>query len=128
MRQEGFRAVVLGATGLVGRDLVAQLLLDEKVESVTTIVRRASGREHSKLREHLVDFEDQSWTDLVQGDLLFSALGTTLRVAGSQSAQRRVDLDYQQWAAEAGARQGIKAYALVSSTGADERSSFFIRV
>jgi uncharacterized protein YbjT (DUF2867 family) len=88
--------------------------------------RRPTGVAHRKLREHVVDFDaPASWSDLVAGDALFSALGTTLRAAGSPAAQYRVDHGYQYGVAEAARRNGIGTYVLVSSAGASPRARIF---
>lgn len=119
-------AVVIGASGLVGRELVSALLGDPQVERVITLVRRASGHAHHKLEEHVVDFDrPESWAGLVRGGAVFSALGTTLKVAGSKEAQYRVDHDYQLWAARAARDNGTDVYVLVSAAGSSADSSFF---
>jgi uncharacterized protein YbjT (DUF2867 family) len=119
-------AVVLGATGLVGSALVRLLLADERFGPVRTLVRRPSARGHARLDERVVDFDAPgSWSGLVRGDVLFSALGTTIRAAGSQEAQRKVDHGYQLRAAEAARRNGVEAYVLVSAAGASPSSRIF---
>lgn len=119
-------ALVVGATGLVGRHLVDLLLDDERFKTVTILVRRPSGRNHSRLTEHVVDFDDEeSWAHLLTGDVLFSAMGTTRKAAGSQDAQYRVDVAYQLEVAYAAAGFGTKRYVLVSAAGADDHSRFF---
>lgn len=117
---------VVGATGLVGEELVDQLLARDDVQRVTTLVRRSTQKVHPKLTERVISFEDRStWANWVRGRVLFSALGTTLKAAGSQAAQRRVDFDYQLWAAQAARSNGTETYVLVSSTGASSRSPLF---
>lgn len=119
-------AVIVGATGLVGGEILRQLLLDERFRAVVTLGRRATGLAHPKLREHVIDFDaPAAWSDLVRGDVLFSALGTTLKVAGSQAAQYLVDHTYQHRAAEAARRNGVEACVLVSSAGASPGARIF---
>jgi uncharacterized protein YbjT (DUF2867 family) len=119
-------AVVIGATGLVGSELVRQLVGDERFTSVVALGRRPVGVRHPRLREHVVDFDSPaSLAAHVRGDVLFSALGTTLRAAGSAGAQRRVDHGYQHRAAEAARRNGVETYVLVSAAGASPRSRVF---
>lgn len=126
MDQTGLRAVLIGATGLVGTQLLAQLLEDGRFTSVLALGRRAVGRTHPKLREPVVDFEAPAgWAGQVTGDVLFSALGTTLRTAGSREAQYRVDHTYQLQTAAAAARNGVPAYVLVSSANANPHSRIF---
>lgn len=119
-------AIVLGATGLVGSNLLELLLLDERFGNVVVLTRRPTGRISSKLQEHLINFDTPAqWRHLVQGDVLFSALGTTLGKAGSKEAQYRVDYTYQYQVAEAAAANGVGVYVLVSATGASANSLFF---
>jgi len=119
-------ALLVGATGLVGRELLQQLLADERFASVTVLGRRSTGVSHAKLTEHVVNFDaPESWSELARGDVLFSALGTTLHAAGSQAAQYRVDHTYALAVARAARKNGTQVYVLVSSGGADPGSRFF---
>lgn len=120
------RAVVLGATGLVGSALVRQLLSDDSYERVVTLTRREIAPQGEKHEPRVIDFErPESWQHSVAGDVVFSALGTTLRAAGSKEAQFRVDHDYQLFCARAAKQNGVSSVVLISSTGADRRSLVF---
>ena len=119
-------ALVIGATGLVGRHLVKRLLQDDRFGKVIVFVRRTTGLADSKLEEHIIDFEKpEQWQHLVKGDVLFSSLGTTRGKAGSKAAQRRVDYDYQYQFAAAAAGNAVPALVLVSSVGAKAGSPMF---
>ena len=119
-------ALVIGATGLVGRELVQQLLQDNRFDKVVPFVRRTTGVSQAKLQEHRINFDAmESWQHLVTGDVLFSALGTTIRQAGSQSAQYKIDYTYQYNVAKAAALNGVSTYVLVSSAGANADSRIF---
>lgn len=119
-------AIVIGATGLVGSHLVHLLLEDDEYKKVNVFVRRPTNIEHPKLREYVVDFDDRdTWRDKVKGDVLFSALGTTLKQAGSKEAQYKVDYTYQYDMAVTAASNGVRDYVLVSAQNADPNSSFF---
>jgi uncharacterized protein YbjT (DUF2867 family) len=120
------KALVIGATGAVGKDLVHQLLADESFERVDIFVRREVDIPSSRLVVHVVDFDNpESWSDQLQGDVLFSCMGTTIRAAGSQDAQWKVDYTYQYNAAKAARSNGVPTYALVSSMGSDPKSKVF---
>jgi uncharacterized protein YbjT (DUF2867 family) len=119
-------ALLLGATGLVGAQIMSLLLADPKVERVVSLGRRKTGTTHKKLEEHAVDLGDAaSFQELVHGDFLFSALGTTLKKAGSKDAQRLVDVTYPLNVATVAAENGVRAYGLVSAVGADAGSMMF---
>ncbi len=120
------KALVIGATGAVGRDLVDILLKDERYSSVTAFTRRDIGIRHEKLTSYIVDFaHPEQWREFMQGDVLFSALGTSRKQAGSKEGQYRVDYEYQLAAARTAKEQGVRHLVLVSSVGADCHSKFF---
>ena len=119
-------ALVLGATGATGRELVMQLLAHPAFGEVSIFVRKKPALEHQKLKVHEIDFSKlNSYKNLVVGDVLFSALGTTLKVAGSKANQYEVDYTYQYEFAKMASENGVNHYALVSSTGANKDSCFF---
>jgi uncharacterized protein YbjT (DUF2867 family) len=116
-------AIVIGATGLIGSNVVISLAEAEHVGRVVVITRRAVECNSEKVENHVIDFDHLSdHEELFAGDILFSCLGTTLGQAGSIAAQRVVDLDYQYTAARIAFEQGVSHYLLVSSSGADQRS------
>lgn len=119
-------ALLIGATGLVGDYLLRQLLADEQSGHIKVFTRRPTGYQNPRLEEHIVDFDQpREWNHLLQGDVLFSSLGTTLAQAGSQQAQYQVDYHYQYQAAQAAAENGVTTYVLISSTGADAEALLF---
>lgn len=119
-------ANVIGATGLVGEQLVLQLLEYPEFEKVVVFGRRKSGLNHPKLVEEIIDFDrPESWAALVKGDVLFSTLGTTIKTAKTKANQYRVDFTYQYEFAKAASQNGVPVYVLVSSLGADSKSSVF---
>ena len=120
------KAVLIGATGAVGKDLLQALLENARYTEVVAFARRALGVQHEKLREHTIDFDaPATWQALVKGDVLFSTLGTSLKQAGSKEAQRHIDYDYQLAFAKAARANGVKSLVLLSSIGADSKSSIF---
>lgn len=119
----GQTALLIGATGLVGSEILNYALNDERIARIRIFTRRSTGITHTKLEEMIVDFEKLGeWRDLIKGDVLFSALGTTLHQVGTREAQRVVDYDYQLRVAQAAKLNGVTNYILVSAPGADPKS------
>lgn len=119
-------AVVIGATGAVGRDLVSVLLKDPDYTKIITFTRRELGIQNEKLEGHIVDFDHiETWASEIRGDVLFSALGTSLKQAGSKKRQWAIDYTMQYECAKTAAENGIPSYVLVSSVGADSHSHAF---
>jgi uncharacterized protein YbjT (DUF2867 family) len=118
------RVVLLaGASGLVGRAILQGLLADESVAAVHTLGRRSLPVQHPKLTEHSVDFK--ALPALPRLDEAFIALGTTIKVAGSQEAFRAVDYEAVVAVAEAAKQAGARRLGVVSAMGASTRSGIF---
>ena len=119
-------ANVIGATGLVGKQLLKQLLENDNFEKVRIFVRRDAGISHPKLEQQVVDFSnEETWVKNLTGDVLFSALGTTLKQAGSKEKQYEVDYTFNLRFAQKAKTNGIENYVLVSSVGANPKSNIF---
>jgi len=117
-------ALIIGASGLIGQQLVQQLLEDERYEKVTALVRKPLDIEHDKLTQTRYDF-DWPDADLAIGEELFCCLGTTIKKAGSQANFRKVDYDCIVETAKIALANGTKKIAIISSIGADKDSSIF---
>lgn len=119
-------AIVIGATGLIGKQLVKQLLKDELYAEVKVFVRRSTGHTHPKLKEFIIDFDEiDKHANDITGDILFSVLGTTIKTAGSKDVQYKIDYGYQFNTAEIAAENGVSKLVLLSSIGADKNSNIF---
>ena len=119
-------ALVLGATGATGQELVKLLLKDSDFSKVSVFVRKPINIKHEKLTVHKVDFlRLKNYKDLVNGDIFFSALGTTRKDAGSKRKQYLVDYTYQYKFAKMASENRVSHYSLVSSLGAYDKSFFF---
>lgn len=116
-------ALLAGATGLVGRGILAGLLADPQVTAVHTLGRRDDHTPHPKLSHHRVDFA--ALPALPPVDEVYLALGTTIKVAGSRPAFRAVDYEANLAVAKAARAAGAKRLGLVSAMGANARSSVF---
>lgn len=119
-------AILFGATGLVGGHILDLLLNNPLYTKVNVFTRRSLNVDSEKLREHVIDFDKiDSWKNLIVGDDLFSAMGTTIKKAGSQDAQYRIDHTYPYQVAKSAKMNGVRNYALVSSAGANANSKVF---
>jgi len=127
MTGPGRSVMVLGATGLVGRECLRLLLDDPNVARVVALTRRPlTDVVSTKLRVEIVDFDRlASRAELFDVDQIFCALGTTIKQAGSQDAFRRVDFEYPLAAARLGAERGAQHFLLVSAVGASVESKIF---
>lgn len=120
------KAIVIGATGMVGTELIKLLIKDDSYSEIISLVRRNGSVKDSKLIEKVIDFEQpETWKNLVKGDVLFSTLGTTIAQSKTKEAQFNVDYTYQFNVAEIAALNGVTNYVLVSSAGANSNSKAF---
>ena len=120
-------ALVAGATGLVGRALLVKLLDDPRYERIEVLARRPLSGDlarHERLTVHIGDATLLARAAVGVSDV-FIALGTTIKVAGSQAAFRAVDHDLVVAIARAARETGATRLAVVSALGADAGSSFF---
>ena len=119
-------ALVAGATGLVGRAVLAALLTDKRYAAVHCVGRRPLTLEHPKLFSHVVDFATLSALPGIKHvDDVFVALGTTLKVAGSQTAFRALDFEAVVAIARVGKSLGATKLGVISAMGADPASRVF---
>ncbi|MBG9374638.1 NAD(P)H-binding protein [Panacibacter sp. DH6] len=120
------KALVIGATGATGRDLVNILLNDPAYTAVVIFVRRSTGIVHHKLSEVITDFSNLlNISSAVNGDVWFSVLGTTLKVAGTKEKQWQIDHDIPLNFATIAKQNGVKKGVLLSAWGAAATSNIF---
>jgi uncharacterized protein YbjT (DUF2867 family) len=118
------RTVALaGATGLVGRSILEGLLADPSVQSVHVLGRRNPRVAHTRITGHIVDFA--ALPALPPVDEVYLALGTTIKVAGSQAAFRDVDFEANLAVARVALAAGARRCGLVSAMGANAKSGVF---
>jgi uncharacterized protein YbjT (DUF2867 family) len=111
----------------VGGHLLHQLLEHPAYREVVALVRRPMDINHPKLRQEILDF-DHPDPAKIQGDELYCALGTTIKKAGSKEVQHRIDGIYPYEIGRIARQQGVAGYYLVSSVGANARTSnFYLR-
>lgn len=119
-------ALIVGATGLIGKNCLYQLLETKEYTRIIALVRKPLAIKHHQLEQVIVDFDKlDSYKDQMIADDVFCCLGTTIGVAGSQENFRKVDFDYPVKVAEICIHQGATQFLLVSAMGADAKSSIF---
>ncbi|MEQ8302570.1 MAG: oxidoreductase [Cyclobacteriaceae bacterium] len=119
-------ALVAGATGLVGRQLVSMLVESERYERIKCLTRTPVVYKSAKIINLVADLDSlPSQTESLKADDIFCCLGTTMKVAGSEEAFRQVDFDYPLRLAKLCKEQGAKQFLLVSALGADSDSKVF---
>ncbi len=119
----GRAVLVAGATGLVGREILAALLADKTYTSVHCVGRRPLALQHPKLTSHVVDFA--ALAAMPKVDDCFIALGTTIKAAGGKDAFRAIDLKAVEAVALAARASGATRLGVVSAMGANSQSSVF---
>ena len=119
-------ALLVGATGLVGRQCLNYLLQNENYSQVKILTRRLINIENSKLIQHKIDFNKlQNYSDEIKADDIFCCLGTTIKKAGSQKKFKLVDFDYPLQIAKTALQNRAKRYSLVTALGANKDSKIF---
>ena len=120
------KAIVVGASGLIGSELLKVLLADDQYDRVVALVRKPLQLVHTKLDQIAIDFDKlNEYAHLIDGDVLFCALGSTKKKTPDLVKYRKIDHDYPLHLARIAVDQGIKQYHLISSIGANKDSSNF---
>lgn len=124
------KALVIGATGATGKDLVKLLLEDKDFSEVHIFIRKNVDIQHEKLHTHIVNFnQPEEWKYLIKGDVAFSCLGTTIEIAKTKENQWKVDYTYQYEFAKNAKNNGMENYVLISSQMANPHSnSFYLKM
>lgn len=127
-RKQTVTAVVAGATGMMGRQLVQLLLEDPAYQRIIVLVRRNMGISHPKLVEKQVSFDrlkSELDASVLKDADVFCTLGTTMQQAGSKEAFRKVDHEYPLALAKAALQHGAASYVIVTAMWASEQSRMF---
>lgn len=120
----GKTALIAGATGLVGNELLHFLLNATEYEKVIAIVRRPLELSHPKLVETIVDFDQlEKFRENFIADDVFCCLGTTIKKAKTKEAMWKIDVEYPVEVARLASEQGASKLLLISSMNANSNSS-----
>lgn len=118
-------ALVVGATGVVGREITAKILEDKSYKKVIVWVRKELNFTHEKLKVRVINFDEIQSIACEKVDEIFCALGTTIKQAKSRQNFLKVDVEYVKQVAKWGKNAGARRFLLLSARGASENSLFF---
>lgn len=128
MAESPLSVLLVGATGLVGRECLRLLLADGGFNRIVAVARRPLSPDvrSPKLETHIIDFDHlNEYEEFFSVDAIICALGTTIRQAGSRTRFRTVDYEYPLAFARLGRRRGCRHFLVVSALGANARSRVF---
>lgn len=120
------KALLVGASGLVGNELLHILLEGPEYDKVTIFTRKLINIEHPKLHQQIVDFDNlPNYKNQFQVHDVYCCLGTTIKKAGSQDAFRRVDFEYPLTLAKLSKEMGIDRFLIITAMGSSSSSNIF---
>lgn len=120
------KAIIVGASGLIGKFCLSYLLMDKNYTEVIVISRQALPIKDQKLKNIVCDFDElEKYANELIADDVFCCLGTTIKVAGTKENFKKVDLQYPINVANITKRNGATKFLVVSAMGADKNSSIF---
>ncbi len=124
--RSGQKALIIGATGLVGRYCLEGLLETPQYSEVIALVRKPCNLDHPKLREVLTDFQNiGDLLSTVEVNDVFCCLGTTIKKAGSRESFRKIDFELVVNIAEIMRQLGAQQFLVISAMGANKESKIF---
>lgn len=119
------KAVVAGASGLLGSELLKVLSAHAGYGKITALNRRAINYDLSGVSNAVVDYDHLEGVDLSAVDVVFCCLGTTMKKAGSKEAFKKVDFDYVVNLAQRASTCKVKTFVVISADGVSANSRFF---
>ena len=123
----GNTAVIMGATGAVGKEILKEILGGDFYERIYVLGRNSISRlpEDGRLTKIVIDFENMRFDTSILDDAdVFASLGTTLKIAGSKENQRKIDVDYTVNFAKL-CEGKVRSFNVVSAIGAKSNSKNF---
>ena len=120
-------AVIIGATGAVGKEILKEILGSEYYERIYVLGRNSISRlpEDGRLTKIVIDFENMRFDTSILDDAdVFAALGTTIKIAGSKENQRKIDVDYTVNFAKL-CEGKVRSFNVISAIGANSKSKNF---
>ena len=121
-----YKAIIAGASGLIGSELLSILLKQPEYDAITILVRKPTGIKHKKLTEVILDFDRlDNYAELINGHAVFCCLGTTKNKTPDERIYRKIDHDYPVKLAQLALQNGVPQYHIVTVIGANANSSTF---
>ena len=120
-------AVIIGATGAVGREIVNEILSGEYYNRVYILGRSSISKlpDDNRLEKIIIDFDNIDFDmDILENADVFASLGTTIKTAGSKENQRKIDVDYTVNFAKL-CEGKVRSFNVVSALGANSKSKNF---
>ena len=120
-------AVIIGATGAVGREILTEILSGEYYDRIYILGRSSISKlpDNDMLEKIIIDFENINFdTNILENADVFASLGTTIKIAGSKENQRKIDVDYTVNFAKL-CEGRIRSFSVVSAIGANSKSKNF---
>lgn len=119
-------AILLGATGATGSELLKLLLADNRYDTVKLFSRKASGVSHPKIEEHIVDlFQLENYKADFTADVVFCCIGTTQAQTPDNETYHKIDFSIPAAAAKLAKENEIPSFIVISALGADKSSRIF---
>jgi len=124
------KAIVAGASGLIGSSLLDVLLQSSEYEDIVILLRKELPLKHKKLKQILVNFDElNNYAAEINGDVIFCCLGSTKKKTPDSAVYYKIDHDYPVQLGKIALANGIKQYHLISALGANAASSnFYIKM
>lgn len=125
----GFKILLLGGTGLIGKEVLKSIPLFPEIEKVVVWARTSN----LQVQESSIEFQSVTWEDFSSGkvafpesiDAVICCLGTTINQAGSQEKFKEIDFEYPLLVAQKAKEKDVKAFLIVTAMGANENSKIF---
>ena len=125
MKENKKSALILGASGLVGSEVLSLSLESDLYNKIVIVVRSPLTIKHNKLVEKIIDFDMPRWEEIFPVDHVYCCLGTTIKKAGSKTNFIKVDHDYPLAFAAAAKKWESSVFSVITAAGVSPESKIF---
>ena len=125
MKDNKKSALLLGASGLVGSEVLSLSLESDLYNKIVIVVRSPLTIKHNKLVEKIIDFDMPKWEEIFPVDHVYCCLGTTIKKAGSKTNFIKVDHDYPLAFATAAKKWESSVFSVITAAGVSPESKIF---